>query len=328
MASREGKSVCVTGGSGYIASWLVKHLLDRGYTVRATVRNLNDEKKFKHLLELDGAKERLQLFEADLLKESSFDSAIDGCIGVFHPASPCYLDCKDPQAELIDPAVKGTINVLTSCAKSPSLKRVIFTSTAGTMMFRRTTHNPENTMADETWFSDPELCRENKQWYVVSKILAEEAAWKFVKAKGIDMVVINPGLTVGHLLQPTLNFSSGVIASLVNNATNAYPNSRTVWVHIQDVVRAHILAFEDPSASGRYAVVESRTHFSEVLSMIRELYPTLPLPDQCFVNGEFPDAVQISKEKTKSLGIDSYVPLKAGLKETIESLREKKFIEF
>ncbi|KAL8159418.1 hypothetical protein V2J09_000955 [Rumex salicifolius] len=307
MASGEGKMVCVTGASGYIASWLVKNLLDRGYTVKATVRNLNDEKKTKHLLALDGAKQRLHLFEADLLKESSFDSAIDGCVGVFHSASPCYLDCKDPQAELIEPAVKGTINVLTSCAKSSSIKRVIFTSTAGTMIV---------------------------------------TPWKLVKEKGVDMVVINPGFTVGPLLQPTLNFSSAVIASLVNNGihislnlfllirinyvrhgANAYPNARSLWVHIKDVVLAHILAFEDPSASGRYAVIERHAHFSEILSIIRELYPALPLPDKC-VDGAFQDAVQISNEKAKSLGIDSYIPLKVGLKETIESLREKKLITF
>ncbi|KAL2940743.1 putative anthocyanidin reductase [Bienertia sinuspersici] len=77
--SKEEKKVCVTGASGYIASWIVKLLLDRGYTVNATVRSLNDPKKVDHLLTLDGAKERLHLFEANLLEEGSFDSAIHGC---------------------------------------------------------------------------------------------------------------------------------------------------------------------------------------------------------------------------------------------------------
>lgn len=152
MGSGEGKTVRVTGASGYIATWLTKLLLERGYTVRATVRNLNDEKKTEHLLALDGAKERLHLFEADLLKEGSFDSAIDGCEGVFHTASPCHVDCKDPQAELIDPAVKGTINVLNSCAKSSTLKRVVLTSSAAAMLYNRRPIFPD-TVADETWLS-------------------------------------------------------------------------------------------------------------------------------------------------------------------------------
>ena len=124
----EGKNVvCVTGANGYIASWLVKFLLLRGYIVKATVRNLSkfaynlvslllssylylkfklcvcvfvhvdDPEKVEHLLKLEGAKERLHLIKANLMEQGSFDSAIEGCEGVFHTASPCILDAKDPQ---------------------------------------------------------------------------------------------------------------------------------------------------------------------------------------------------------------------------------------
>lgn len=55
-----------------------------------------------------------------------------------------------------------------------------------------------------------------QMWYVVSKTLAEEAAWKFVKEKGIDMVTINPAMVIGPLLQPTLNTSAAAIARLFN----------------------------------------------------------------------------------------------------------------
>ncbi|KAG8650463.1 hypothetical protein MANES_07G043702v8 [Manihot esculenta] len=96
--SGEGKVVCVTGGSGYIASWLIKFLLQRVYTVKATVRNPNDPKKTAHLLALEGAKERLHLLKADLLEEGSFDAAVDGCEAVFHTASPVSLQANvDPQ---------------------------------------------------------------------------------------------------------------------------------------------------------------------------------------------------------------------------------------
>ncbi|KAL4610299.1 hypothetical protein ACB092_08G041300 [Castanea dentata] len=64
---------------------------------------------------------------------------------------------------------------------------------------------------DETWFSDPDVCKEAKQWYMLSKTLADENAWKFAKEKGIDIVTINPAMVIGPLLQPTLNTSAAAI---------------------------------------------------------------------------------------------------------------------
>ncbi|RVW76588.1 Cinnamoyl-CoA reductase 1 [Vitis vinifera] len=85
----------------YIASWLVKLLLEQGYYVRATVRNPNDTKKTGHLLALDGAKERLHLFKADLLEEGSFDSVVDGCDGVFHTASQLHWKSLTPRSSFL-----------------------------------------------------------------------------------------------------------------------------------------------------------------------------------------------------------------------------------
>ncbi|KAL7174182.1 hypothetical protein ACSBR2_033440 [Camellia fascicularis] len=228
--SGQGKTVCVTGGSGYIASWLVKLLLQRDYTVRASIRDpfywnwnfwllhyirLANPKKTEHLLALDGAKERLHLFKGNLLEEGSFDSVVDGCDGVFHTASPCFFTTSDPQAELIDPALNGTLNVLGSCAKSPTVKRVVLTSSMAAVTCTGRPRTPDE-ITDETWFSDPEFCKESKLWYQLSKTLAEDAAWKFAKEKGIDMVVINPSMVVGPLLQPTLNSSAAAILELIN----------------------------------------------------------------------------------------------------------------
>ncbi|XP_073267493.1 cinnamoyl-CoA reductase CAD2-like isoform X2 [Populus alba] len=214
--SGEGKVVCVTGGSGYIASWLVKLLLHRGYTVKATVRDPNDPKRTEHLLNLDGAKERLHLFKANLVEEGSFDPVVDGCESVFHVASPVLLGTNiDPQADLIEPAVKGTLNVLKSCAKFPSVKRVILTSSMASVAFSGKPLTPD-VVVDETWFSDSAFCVSNKLWYMASKTLAEEAAWKFAKEKGIDMVTINPGFVIGPLLQLTLKSTAELFLDHIN----------------------------------------------------------------------------------------------------------------
>ncbi|XVE90418.1 hypothetical protein DITRI_Ditri20bG0076400 [Diplodiscus trichospermus] len=261
MSEEDRKVVCVTGASGFIASWLVKFLLQHGYTVKATVRDPNDPKKTEHLLALDGAKERLHLFKAELLDEVAFDSLVDGCIGVFHIASPCIfsVNVKDPQAELIDPAVKGTLNVLGSCAKVPSIKRVIITSSLAAVMFAG------KPLADNLW-------------YILSKTLAEKAAWKFAEENGIDMVTIHPGMVIGPLLQPTLNTSVEPILNLIG-AEN-FPNETLPWVDVRDAANAHILAFESLLACGRYCLAGKPTHISEIVRILKELYPTLNLPEK------------------------------------------------
>ncbi|KAJ0439467.1 putative cinnamyl-alcohol dehydrogenase [Helianthus annuus] len=211
--SAEGKVVCVTGASGYIASWLVKLLLDRGYTVHATVRSLghslplcyfifqfgsillnivkhvaDDPKETQHLLALDGAKERLSLFEANLTTEGSFDSAVSGCICVFHTASPVtFASVDDPQMELLDPAVKGTLNVLKSAAKVQSLKRVVLTSSLAAVLF---CDKLRCGVVDETWFSDPAICEQRKVYVSFGRVAEVFVFWgedqSFNSGYGVD----------------------------------------------------------------------------------------------------------------------------------------------
>ncbi|ONI20539.1 hypothetical protein PRUPE_2G021600 [Prunus persica] len=316
------KVVSVTGASGYIASWVVKLLLQRGYTVKASVRDPNDKKKTEHLLALDGAKERLQLFKADLLEEGSFNSVVEGSEGVFHTASPFYHDVSDPQAELIDPALKGTLNVLRSCAKVPSIKRVVITSSMAAVAFNGKPLAPD-VIIDESWFSDLAVCEKLKLWYMISKTLAEDAAWKFTKENRIDMVAINPGLVIGPLLQPTLNTSVEPVLKLINGA-ETFPNITYRWVDVRDVANAHILAFENASASGRYCLVGRIAHCSEVVKLLRGLFPALKIPEKCADDKPFTPIYQVSKERAQALGV-KFTPLEVTLKDTVESLKEKNF---
>uniref|UniRef100_A0A803KP24 NAD-dependent epimerase/dehydratase domain-containing protein n=1 Tax=Chenopodium quinoa TaxID=63459 RepID=A0A803KP24_CHEQI len=258
--SGHGQVVCVTGASGFIASWLVKLLLHHGYTIHAIV---HDQTKVEHLLGLEGAKERLHLFKANLIEVGSFDSAISGCHGVFHTASPVPFAVEDPQSV--------------------------------------------------------------PMWYRISKTLAEDAAWKFCKENGIELISMNPGMVIGPMLQPTLNGSVALIFNLVGEKT--FPNAAFGLVHVKDVVTAHILAFEVPSASGRYVLVETVAHCSEIVRILQELYPSLSLPDKCADDKPLAPTYQVSKEKVKSLGI-SFIPFEVTLKETVENLMEKGLLSF
>ncbi|XP_051124257.1 phenylacetaldehyde reductase-like [Andrographis paniculata] len=326
MAGGEGKVVCVTGASGFIASCLIETLLRRGYTVKATVRNVADPNKVNHLKAMEGAKERLRLFQADLMVDASFDAAVDGCDGVFHTASPVVFDnIKDPQTELIEPAVNGTPNVLRSCLRSSSVKRVVLTSSLAAVVVNRKGLDG-NAIADETWQSEPGFCEETQAWYCLSKTLAEEAAWNFAKSHGIDLVVINPGLVIGRCLQPILNVTFEEFLHIITQGTSPIAAIGVViLVDVKDVVQAHILAFENPSANGRYCLASASLYISEVREIIQQLYPTFTLPP-CVENDRLNgNALQISKEKVKSLGVD-FVPIEQSIKETIEFLKERNML--
>ena len=117
--------VCVTGATGFVASWLVRELLERGVTVRGTVRRVAGA---DHLRALPGATDHLELVEADLTAPGSFEPAVRGCAAVFHTASPYVIQVDDPQRDLVDPAVNGTLDVLRACAAAADVARVVLTS--------------------------------------------------------------------------------------------------------------------------------------------------------------------------------------------------------
>ncbi|KAH9715796.1 Cinnamoyl-CoA reductase 1 [Citrus sinensis] len=230
-----GQSICVTGAGGFIASWMVKLLLEKGYNVKGTVRNPDDPKN-AHLRELEGAKERLVLCKADLLDYESLKEAINGCEGVFHTASPVT---DDPE-QMVEPAVIGTKNVIVAAAEA-KVRRVVFTSSIGAV-YMDPNRSPDD-VVDESCWSDLEFCKNTKNWYCYGKAVAEKAAWEEAVARGVDLVVVNPVLVLGPLLQSTVNASI---------------------IHIlKDVALAHILLYETPSASGRYLCAESVLHRGE-----------------------------------------------------------------
>jgi len=217
------KRVCVTGASGYLASYIVKLLLERGYFVHATVRDPNNQEKNSHLTSLPGAKERLILFKADLLEEGSFDAALKDTEGVFHVASPVFFVGEED--EIVTPAVKGTLNVLRSVEKFPKIKRVVFTSSVVAVTYNGGKLPNTHAYTESDW-SDIEFQRKGNLWYPLSKTLAEQAAWDHMKnTKAFSLVVINPSLIIGCMLQKSLNTSSEIILNYLNGKNKIIPQS-------------------------------------------------------------------------------------------------------
>lgn len=274
MEINRNKPVLVTGGNGYIASWLVRYLLEEGIDVHATVRNPDDDKKVGHLRRIaQNTPGRLTLFKADLLDESAFDAPIASCELVFHTASPFLLGgITDPQRQLVDPAVKGTQNVLNSVGRTPQVKRVVLTSSVAAVHgdnidIQRTV---KGIFTEADWNTTSSLTH---QAYSYSKTLAERAAWDMAGAQERwDLVVINPAVVVGPSL--TSASDSGTF-ELMNRYVNGSlrmgaPALSFGFVDVRDVATAHLKAGFIPGAHGRHLTVSETFSLLELSRILQK----------------------------------------------------------
>lgn len=275
------KKVLVTGGSGYLASWIIKKILDKGINVHATVRDPEDRKKTAHLKALDN-NGLLKLFKADLLDMGSFKESMQGCDIVIHTASPFFISgFKDAQLELITPARQGTINVLEQAKLTPSIKRVVLTSSVvATYGDNMDAKNKANFILTENDWN--ETSSVDHMPYSFSKTIAEKKAWEISKTQDQwDLVVINPGLIFGPSLSKREDSFS--IKTMCEFGKGHYrtgvPDTALGVVDVRDVATAHINAAFIPKAKGRHILVSKTITFMDIADIIRKKIPgKYPLP--------------------------------------------------
>lgn len=282
------KPILVTGGSGYIASWIIKKLVDSNHTVHATVRGLENQVKVAHLHRItEDAPGTLKLFEADLLQDGSFDTAMQGCELVMHTASPfSFGKSGDPYEMYINPAVEGTRNVLDAVNRTQSVKRVVLTSSTAAIVGdnKDLKTYPNMTATEENWntTSSPSHLP-----YAYSKTIAEKSAWDRVALQDRwDLVVINPAFAFGPSLSDRKDIAnSDVLVALVDGRAQVgtVPFHFAV-VDVRDVAEAHLLAGFKPEASGRYMLFNDMMWYREIAALLNQhfgeqhTFPTRELP--------------------------------------------------
>lgn len=104
--------------------------------------------------------------------------------------------------------------------------------------------------------------------------MAENAAWTFAKDNNLDLVIMNPGLVIGPVLQPTINFSVDVVIDFIKGK-NTFNRKHHRLVDVRDVALAHIKALETPSANGRYIIDAPIVTTEEIEKILREFFPDL-----------------------------------------------------
>lgn len=270
----KSKPILVTGATGYVAGWLVKKLLDEGLTVHAAVRDPKNTSKLEHLNKLaHQSKGKIKYFKTDLLSEGSYAEAMQDCELVFHTASPFTSNFKDPQKDLIDPAVKGTTNVLNQANHTPSVKRVVLTSSVAAIYTDaiECAATPSGMLTEEMWNSTASI---DYQPYSYSKTLAEKKAWEINEAqKQWDLITINPSLVLGPALNAgaVTSESYAILKQLGDGSMKSgAPRLGIGLVDVRDVAEAHFQAGFKAEAKGRYI---TSAHDTNILEMALTLAP-------------------------------------------------------
>lgn len=263
----KNKKVLVTGANGHLGNTLAKALCTKGYEVRVTVRNPKE-------LEREGifAGYDVDVRQADIRDEHAIGKAMEGVAGVFQVAALYHYDEQGLGEEIVANNTQGSQIVLRQ-AKACGVERVVLTSSIAAVGFGGTRESP---LTEEHWSepSDP-YCR--------SKCESERAAWDFAAREGLDMVSLCPSIILGPNFYKHTPSTVNVAAFVNNQVPFRIPMELSV-VDVRDVAEAHILAYENKEAKGRYLV--PGTHVSDLMDMLRELDPEMVVPARVLTKEE------------------------------------------
>ncbi len=267
------KKVAVTGASGFVGAHVTRALLEAGHHVRGTVRDPTDAAKTAHLQALPNSG-NLSLAAAQLLDEGSFDRIFAGCDWICHVASPVNFKPRNPVADIIEPAVRGTLNVLKAAARASSVSRVVLTSSIAAVAGFEAPNGAHFTEHD--W---NETSSARRSAYPRSKMLAERAAWDFAEGTDFELATILPPYIFGPALcRSHARTSLAWIDRMVRGKMPMYPHIRLALVDVEDVAQAHLRALELPASHGRYILVRDSRWLGEIAAVIRDRFPELKTP--------------------------------------------------
>ena len=246
--------VVVTGANGHIGNNLCRQLLEKGYTVRGTVRSLDKAP------DLD-----MEFVEADVLEKQGWDKTLKGAVGLFHLAT-IYATSGDGQL-ILDTANQGTENVLRAAA-AEGIKRVVYTSSVAAIG-----SSPKGVVKDESNWNDNFSLP-----YTQAKTESEKRAWELAEELDIDLRVINPsGVLGGSFSRPTP--STDIIGDAMKGKYAVVPKIPLAFVHVDDVATAHRMAYEIDEANGRYVLAPYQDgNIHDLLKRAKKLYPKMKFP--------------------------------------------------
>ncbi|EOX95754.1 NAD(P)-binding Rossmann-fold superfamily protein, putative [Theobroma cacao] len=287
--------VCVTGAASFLGSWLVKKLLEKGYTVHATLRNLGDPYKVGLLSSLPNAGTKLRLYEADVYNPGLFKQAIEGCEYVVHMATPLLHQPLSSQFKnTSEAAVAGVKSIMELCIRSGTVKRLIYTASVTAASPIKENGKGFKDRMDESCWTLQEIAlpysNELLVGYTCSKTLSEKELLRYNGE--LEVVSLVCGLVGGKTLLSSMPESMGVLISQAAKNKRRYRTlrfleellGRVPILHIEDVCNAHIFCLEKPSIKGRFLCASAYLSSADIASHSRKLYPHIEIPEEFVEN--------------------------------------------
>ncbi|EYU40027.1 hypothetical protein MIMGU_mgv1a009689mg [Erythranthe guttata] len=327
--------VCVTGGSGYLGSCLVKKLLHGGFTVHTTLRNLGENSKTSLLNTLPGAETRLKLFEADIYNPREFETAIQGCQYVFHMATPLLHTQNSTYKDTTEAAIAGVKSIAESCLRSQTVKRLVYTSSVMAASPLTEDGSCFKPVMDEFCWSPLNLSytysTDFNLDYVKSKTLSEKEILRYDNGS-MEVVSLACGLVGGETLLSYLPSSLPVVLSQLIGDRSAFDALMFLqelmgsipMVHIDDVCDAHIFCIGKTSINGRFLCAAESCTVEEIADCYQQIHPEFPVPEgfKCGPDGR--SKCELSKLRKE--GFEFKYGLKEILNDSVECAKRLGFL--
>ncbi|MBT2622668.1 aldehyde reductase [Chryseobacterium sp. ISL-6] len=279
------KRVLLTGVSGFLGLHTAIQLLEKGYTVIGTLRNLERAGAIKAIIEKHTSNaQNISFVEADLKSTDVWFQLTENIDFIQHIASPFPRVLPKKEEELIEPAKSGTLNIL-KAASANGVKRVVITSSLASVMYGKTKNELASTLNENNWTDENN--KKDTTPYIRSKTIAEKSAWKFIQKdrSGLELTTVLPGAILGPVLEDDFGTSANIVIKLMDGSTPALPKIGFDIVDVRSVADLLIRAMELPQAKNqRYIASSGYLTFKDIAAILK-----LHNPDRKIPSKELPD---------------------------------------
>ena len=227
--------VFVTGGTGFLGSYIIKHLVEKGYTVRA-IRRRNKIPFWIPSLIFD----KVEWVDGDVLDIVALEEAMNGVDTVIHSAAVVSFVKRDRKG-MYKVNVEGTANVVDMMLEK-NVRRLVYISSVAAL----------GRTADGGHVNEEKKCEDTKvnTHYARSKNKAEMEVWRGI-SEGLEAVILNPSTILGY---GDWNNSSCAIFKNVYGEFKWYSPGINGFVDVEDVARVAVLMMETKITEQKFIV--------------------------------------------------------------------------